>query len=147
MAIEPAALLAEIEADPKHLGYKALSDEGMVALLNTTGASSETCTPAPYSGLALGALLDFGEINDTTKVSAFGQTLLLKLMDEPIDLANAPVLSNLQKILAACPNSLAALNAAAGPQPCSRAEALFGRGMQITLDELLPAKWLNGGHW
>jgi hypothetical protein len=127
-------LIAELKADPKGVGYLGLWPVQIAAKL-ATSVAGDTLPPAPYSVPAI--------------VEVAGAAVLAELLQKglyqplrdmaPFDFSSQETVSLVTAMLTAAgaSASLAALPALEAPQPCTRAEAIYGvRGTVITDDDL-----------
>ncbi len=146
MSVSFSALKIELQTDPKALGYAPLITVanwiGVAALLNQPGASRETLPRLAVPSAAALCYLDERDMaNFTVSQLAFIQaiaasgTLLLK---DPLSLTTPPadsVMFTRLKALFPGTTPTGANILALDAYPCSRAESLFGEGVQVTADQ------------
>jgi hypothetical protein len=140
--IDAAALLAELKADTKHLGYAGQQVAPLLALLNTRGLSGETCpnTDAPITEVMLA--IDMVEWRALPQADR--DYLIRVSYLDGVNLADPYVQRQMAAIFPAGGKTLTNL-ATLEARPCSRAEALFGGGVQVSVNDLNSAAALNGG--
>jgi hypothetical protein len=143
VSITPAALLAELQADPKHLGYRAAgSPAAIAALLNTVGLSGETCanTEASIEGIMLAI-----NMPEWRQLPQADRDYLIRVSYLPgVNLADPYVQAQMAAIFPAGGKTLANLNTMV-TRPCTRVEALFAPGDKATVDDVVAAIALAGG--
>jgi len=143
VTIDSAALLSELKADPKQLGYRAAGSPATIAaLLNTVGLSGETCANTAVSMDEVMIVLDLDEWD--ALIQSRRDFLIRVSYLASIDLSNAAVMAQLNKIFPSTTKTAQALNTMV-TRPCTRAEALFGGGTVVTADDVVSACALNGG--
>ena len=128
MAVNLTALAAEINADPKALGYGGKSDYAIAVILNTPGASGDTLIRAYTDTADLTAGLVAAEV---VALSQAARDLLVILTgSNRVKTGDSTLRATLAAIFAAGTTSRTNLIAAAS-RSCSRAEFLFGEGETI----------------
>ncbi len=142
MSIDPAALLTELQIDPKGLGYRSQTTDGIVALLNTVGLSHETCANTAATMPEVLMAVDLGEWGKLTQPQRDYLTVVAQLPS--VDLTNPAVEAKVGAIFPANGPTQQALNTLK-TRPCSRAEALWGPGTTATAADVITAVALNGG--
>lgn len=141
-----AALVAELQNDPVHMGYAPLLNAAqgpqealLVALINSDASpGSGTVKGDPVSGTDLVALLDPTELNALSSANFDQINLLLRLPVVPI--GDPKFQSWLTGIWSAgnCPNSNSVI-VAKSTRTGSRAEVLWGTGVDISDAQMLAA--------
>lgn len=137
MAINLTALAAELNADPKTLGYTGKSDAQIADLLNTPGASSETIFKAYTDTADIVACIVRAEW--TALAAADKQFLTEVVLAAPkLKTGDSNLRSAVAGIFAAGTTSRANLTAAASKQ-ATRAEALFGENTTVSHQDVARA--------
>lgn len=130
MAIDYAALAAEINGDPKSLGYAGKSDYDMSVLLNSAGLSGETIFRVYTATEDITAAIVRAEY-DALGATAKDYLINVVLCTARIKTGNATLRSQIAQIFAAGTTTRANLTAVAS-KPASRAEVLFGENATVS---------------
>lgn len=143
MAFTQAALVAELENDPKSLGLEAdVNNVGgpQIAVIRDklnlkSGAGSEPVPALPIQPNEFKSLINAAEFDGLTGLQLQQVEVQLTGM---VEIGAENIQDWIAICFANCPNTLAALQAA-GTQTGSRAEVLFGTGFSVNDDQVLTA--------
>ena len=129
-------LKAEIDTDPKNLGYAGLKDEPVAALLNEIGLSVPP-EILPNTSVAVKDVLDAVDGSELSAVNINGLQFFLSRLQTAsgsIDISQgSPIKGQVAAIFTVgnAPNSRTALDALK-TREASRAEILFGSGVTVS---------------
>lgn len=126
-----ADLAAELINDPKGLGYAGKDDPTCADLLNTSGLSSETGPTEPVSVEAVKREVVVSEFRLLSLPDRQFWQILVNTGGNPLDPADSKITDQIRDIWQ--PSDTWDNIAALGTRDYSRAEALFDRGVSVTL--------------
>ena len=143
MTLSPEALMSELLNDPHHIGYAGQGVAVLVALLNTSGLSDETCAAEAVGIDDILIAVDPTEwdlLTDTRRQLLVTIASVVKTFDFSLPVVQARF-SQYFPANGATVTALKTLEM----RPCSRYEALSGAGAVATAVDVTAAIATNGG--
>ncbi len=123
-------LNTEITTDPESLGYAGKTDPEVADLLNTVGLSSETIDVGKLDGQKLSMAVEIQEYISLSEAAQRGWSMILSAGDGQVDVDDQRVVDQIAAVWGPGTTTRANL-LALKIRPCSRAEALFDREINI----------------
>lgn len=133
-----AILQTEINTDPQSLGYAGKTNPEIADLLNTAGLSSETVDVGIINGQELSMAVEISEYLSLSAPARDAWNTILSAGDGQINVGDSRVVSQIGAIWGPATTTRANL-LALKTRVCSRAEALFGSGIAVSMFDVAEA--------